>query len=115
MSRAVSLSAVADAERRKKEVLVYCSSFESLFSIIVKVFSLATSAMQVVIGDDLHAFIGNAKKQGSVPESYDVPAAHTPPFQGSHVNGYDRYQGGLQVLVWILDIILRPLRRCSAA
>jgi hypothetical protein len=65
MSRTVSLSAVADAERRKKEVLVYCSSFESLFSIIVKAFSSATSAMQVVIGDDLQAFIGNAKKQGS--------------------------------------------------
>jgi nitrogenase molybdenum-iron protein alpha/beta subunit len=86
MSRAVSLSAVADAERRKKEVLVYCSSFKSLFSIIVKIFSLATSAMQVVIGDDLQAFTGNAKKQGSAPGGCDVPASHTPA-EGSHVNG----------------------------
>jgi hypothetical protein len=71
----------------------------------------------ILIGNFRHAgghrrrpacFIGNAKKQGSVPESYDVPAAHTPAFQGSHVNG-DRYQGGLQVLVWILDIILDHL------
>jgi nitrogenase molybdenum-iron protein beta chain len=54
-----------------------------------KMIAVSTTCMAEVIGDDLQAFIGNAKKQGSVPEDYDVPAAHTPAFQGSHVNGYD--------------------------
>jgi Nitrogenase component 1 type Oxidoreductase len=113
MSRAVSLSAVADAERRKKEVPIYCSSFESLFSIIVKAFSSATSAMQVVIGDDLQAFIGNAKKQGSVPRSYDVPAAYTPAFQGSHVNGYDNMLDAILGHFWEGRERSHGLRRCA--
>ncbi len=45
-----------------------------------KMIAVSTTCMAEVIGDDLHAFIQNAKAKGSVPEDYDVPFAHTPAF-----------------------------------
>jgi nitrogenase molybdenum-iron protein beta chain len=62
--------------------------------------AVSTTCMAEVIGDDLHAFIGNAKEKGSVPKDFDVPFAHTPAFQGSHVNGYDNMLLGILTHFW---------------
>ena len=51
--------------------------------------AISTTCMAEVIGDDLNAFVGNAKKEGYVPEDYPTPYAHTPSFVGSHVTGWD--------------------------
>jgi nitrogenase molybdenum-iron protein beta chain len=48
-----------------------------------------TSCMPEVIGDDLTAFIKNARQKGHVPKDLPVPFANTPSFSGSHVTGYD--------------------------
>lgn len=53
------------------------------------VIAVSTTCMAEVIGDDLHAFIGNAKKDGFVDPAIPVPFAHTPSFIGSHVTGWD--------------------------
>jgi len=45
--------------------------------------------MAEVIGDDLQAFIANAKKDGFIDAAIPVPYAHTPSFIGSHVTGWD--------------------------
>ena len=60
-----------------------------------EVIAVSTTCMAEVIGDDLQAFIGKAKQQGAVPESLNVPYAHTPSFQGSHVEGYDNMLEGI--------------------
>ena len=65
-----------------------------------KMIAVSTTCMAEVIGDDLHAFIGNAKEKGSVPADFDVPFAHTPAFQGSHVNGYDNMLLGVLTHFW---------------
>lgn len=54
-----------------------------------KMIAICTTCMAEVIGDDLGAFIGNAKSEGSVPQDFPVPYAHTPSFIGSHITGYD--------------------------
>ncbi|MCL1074747.1 nitrogenase molybdenum-iron protein subunit beta [Shewanella dokdonensis] len=54
-----------------------------------EVIAVSTTCMAEVIGDDLNAFIGNAKKEGHLPESVPTPFAHTPSFVGSHVTGWD--------------------------
>ena len=54
-----------------------------------KMIAVFTSCMPEVIGDDLTAFIKNAKKKGVVPEDLPVPYANTPSFNGSHIHGYD--------------------------
>ncbi len=65
-----------------------------------KMIAVATSCIAEVIGDDLQAFIINAKKAGSVPEDFDVPFAHTPSFVGSHVQGYDNMMRGVLTHFW---------------
>ena len=65
-----------------------------------KMIAVSTTCMAEVIGDDLNAFIGNAKEKGSVPADFDVPFAHTPAFQGSHVNGYDNMLLGVLTHFW---------------
>ena len=57
--------------------------------------AVSTTCMAEVIGDDLNAFIGNARKAGHVPEDYPVPFAHTPSFVGSHVTGWDNMMEGI--------------------
>jgi nitrogenase molybdenum-iron protein beta chain len=52
--------------------------------------------MAEVIGDDLNAFIGNAKKEGSVEQEFPTPFAHTPSFVGSHTTGWDNMFEGIQ-------------------
>ncbi|MCV9877482.1 nitrogenase molybdenum-iron protein subunit beta [Brenneria izbisi] len=54
-----------------------------------EVIAVSTTCMAEVIGDDLQAFISNAKKDGFVDESTPVPYAHTPSFIGSHITGWD--------------------------
>ncbi|MFZ2225674.1 MAG: nitrogenase molybdenum-iron protein subunit beta, partial [Candidatus Deferrimicrobium sp.] len=42
-----------------------------------------------VIGDDLTAFVKNARNKGCLPQEYPAPYANTPSFSGSHIHGYD--------------------------
>jgi nitrogenase molybdenum-iron protein beta chain len=65
-----------------------------------KMIMVSTTCMAEVIGDDLHAFIQTAKQKGSVPETFDVPFAHTPAFVGSHVDGYDNMIKGVLEHFW---------------
>ena len=57
--------------------------------------AVSTTCMAEVIGDDLNAFITNAKKEGHVPEDFPVPFAHTPSFVGSHTTGWDNMFEGV--------------------
>ena len=57
--------------------------------------AVSTTCMAEVIGDDLNAFIGNAKKDGRVPDDFPTPFAHTPSFVGSHVTGWDNMMEGI--------------------
>jgi nitrogenase molybdenum-iron protein beta chain len=54
-----------------------------------KMIALCTTCMAEVIGDDLGAYVQTAKNEGSVPQEFPVPHAHTPSFVGSHITGYD--------------------------
>ena len=56
---------------------------------------MSTTCIAEVIGDDLNAFIGNARKEGHLPVDYPVPFAHTPSFVGSHVTGWDNMEEGI--------------------
>jgi len=60
-----------------------------------KVISLFTSCMAEVIGDDINAYLGNAKEQGAIPQELPVAMANTPSFKGSHITGYDNMLKGL--------------------
>ena len=60
-----------------------------------KMIAVSTTCMAEVIGDDLNAFIGNAKKDGRVPDDYPTPFAHTPSFVGSHTTGWDNMFEGI--------------------
>jgi len=57
--------------------------------------AVSTTCMAEVIGDDLNAFIGNAKKAGHVPDEFPTPFAHTPSFVGSHTTGWDNMFEGI--------------------
>jgi nitrogenase molybdenum-iron protein beta chain len=54
-----------------------------------KMVAVFTSCMPEIIGDDLSAFIKNARGKGLVPAEIPTPFANTPSFNGSHVHGYD--------------------------
>lgn len=54
-----------------------------------KMMAVSTTCMAEVIGDDLNAFINNAKNDGMIPKELPTPFAHTPSFVGSHVTGWD--------------------------
>ena len=60
-----------------------------------EVIAVSTTRMAEVIGDDLNAFIANAKKEGHVPQDLPVPFAHPPSFIGSHVTGWDNMMEGI--------------------
>ncbi|BCG60603.1 nitrogenase molybdenum-iron protein subunit beta [Paenibacillus sp. URB8-2] len=51
--------------------------------------AVCTTCMAEVIGDDLTAFIGNARQKGAIAEDFPVTYANTPSFIGSHITGYD--------------------------
>ena len=59
---------------------------------IVAMFS---SCMAEVIGDDMKAFVQNARGQGAIPEDFPIAIANTPSFKGSHINGFDNMLKGL--------------------
>ncbi len=65
-----------------------------------KMIAVSSTCMAEVIGDDLNAFIKNAKEKQSVPMDFDVPFAHTPAFVGSHVTGYDNVMKGILAHFW---------------
>ncbi|MRR57105.1 MAG: nitrogenase molybdenum-iron protein subunit beta [Deltaproteobacteria bacterium] len=54
-----------------------------------KMISIFTSCMPEIIGDDLTAFIKNARQKGFIPQDTLIPYANTPSFNGSHIHGYD--------------------------
>jgi nitrogenase molybdenum-iron protein beta chain len=54
-----------------------------------KMIAVFTSCMPEVIGDDLNAFIINARNGGHIPQDFPVPYANTPSFNGTHIHGYD--------------------------
>ena len=54
-----------------------------------KMIAVFTSCMPEIIGDDLTAFLKNARAKGLVPKDLPVPFANTPSFSGSHTTGYD--------------------------
>lgn len=54
-----------------------------------KMIAIFTSCMPEIIGDDLTAFIKNARLKGHLPKEVLAPFANTPSFNGSHVHGYD--------------------------
>ncbi len=58
--------------------------------------AVSTTCMAEVIGDDLNAFIGNAKSEGHIPQDLPTPFAHTPSFVGSHTTGWDNMFEGVQ-------------------
>ena len=60
-----------------------------------KMVAVSTTCMAEVIGDDLNAFITNAKQQGFLDPSIPAPYAHTPSFVGSHLNGWDAMLEGV--------------------
>ncbi|MEF2965426.1 nitrogenase molybdenum-iron protein subunit beta [Paenibacillus sp. M1] len=51
--------------------------------------AVSTTCMAEVIGDDLNAFIENARQEGAIGREVPVPYANTPSFVGSHITGYD--------------------------
>ncbi|HEX8960813.1 MAG TPA: nitrogenase molybdenum-iron protein subunit beta [Geobacteraceae bacterium] len=54
-----------------------------------KMMPIFTSCMPEIIGDDLTAFIKNARAKGCIPQDFPAPYANTPSFNGSHIHGYD--------------------------
>lgn len=57
--------------------------------------AVSTTCMAEVIGDDLNAYIKQAKDKELVPKDMPVPFAHTPSFVGSHLVGYDNMLKGI--------------------
>src|SRR5512144_307076 len=54
-----------------------------------KMLAVFTSCMPEIIGDDLVAFLKNARAKGHAPKDLPIPFANTPSFNGTHVTGYD--------------------------
>ncbi len=60
-----------------------------------KMIAVSTTCMAEVIGDDLNAFIKQARDKGIIPKDLPVPFAHTPSFVGSYITGYDNMLKGI--------------------
>ncbi|WP_340120757.1 nitrogenase molybdenum-iron protein subunit beta [Methylobacter svalbardensis] len=60
-----------------------------------EIIAVSTTCMAEVIGDDLNAFINNAKKAGHIEQEFPIPYAHTPSFVGSHTTGWDNMFEGM--------------------
>ena len=60
-----------------------------------KMLAVSTTCMAEVIGDDLNAYIKQAREKGTIPQDLPVPFAHTPSFVGSHLTGYDNMLKGI--------------------
>ncbi|WP_040951852.1 nitrogenase molybdenum-iron protein subunit beta [Gorillibacterium massiliense] len=57
--------------------------------------AMSTTCMAEVIGDDLQAFIRNARGEGAISQEFPVAYANTPSFIGSHITGYDAMMKGI--------------------
>jgi nitrogenase molybdenum-iron protein beta chain len=57
--------------------------------------AVSTTCMAEVIGDDLNAFLNNAKNEGHIETEFPTPFAHTPSFVGSHTTGWDNMWEGI--------------------
>ena len=57
--------------------------------------AVSTTCIAEVIGDDLNAFINNAKNEGHIAKDFPVPFAQTPSFVGSHITGWDNMEEGI--------------------
>ncbi len=60
-----------------------------------RMLAVSTTCMAEVIGDDLNAYIKQARDKGIIPKDMLVPFAHTPSFAGSYINGYDNMMKGI--------------------
>ncbi|MCL4457332.1 MAG: nitrogenase molybdenum-iron protein subunit beta [Nitrospirae bacterium] len=60
-----------------------------------KMIAVSTTCMAEVIGDDLNAYIKQARDKGIIPKDLPVPFAHTPSFVGSYITGYDNMLKGI--------------------
>lgn len=60
-----------------------------------KMMAVFTTCMAEVIGDDIKAYVDNARHQEAIPEDFPIALAHTPSFKGSHITGYDNMLKGL--------------------
>lgn len=60
-----------------------------------KAIAIFTSCMAEVIGDDINAYLNNARQQEAIPQDFPAAIAHTPSFKGSHILGYDNMLKGL--------------------
>ncbi|MDP2100215.1 MAG: nitrogenase molybdenum-iron protein subunit beta [Methylobacter sp.] len=60
-----------------------------------EIIAVSTTCMAEVIGDDLNAFINNAKNAGHIEQDFPTPYAHTPSFVGSHTTGWDNMFEGM--------------------
>ncbi len=60
-----------------------------------RMLAVCTTCMAEVIGDDLNAYIRQAKEKELIPRDLPVPFAHTPSFVGSHITGYDNMLKGI--------------------
>ena len=60
-----------------------------------RMLAVCTTCMAEVIGDDLNAYIRQAKDKNLIPRDLLVPFAHTPSFVGSHLTGYDSMMKGI--------------------
>jgi len=60
-----------------------------------KMIAVCTTCMAEVIGDDLNAYIRQARDKEIIPKDLPVPFAHTPSFVGSYTAGYDNMMKGI--------------------
>lgn len=65
-----------------------------------KMIAVCTTCLAEVIGDDLSAYLKNAREQGVIPMDFPVSLAHTPSFVGSHIVGYDSMLKGVLSNFW---------------
>jgi len=74
-----------------------------------KMITISTTCMAEVIGDDLSAFIANAKEKEAVPADFPTPFAHTPSFVGSHLTGFDNMIKGIFSYFWDREAQVTPV------
>ena len=78
-----------------------------------KLIAVSTTCIAEVIGDDLSAFIGQAREKGAIPEDFPVAFAHTPSFVGSHVVGYDLMVKGVLSCFWDKNAVRTPTAKIN--
>jgi nitrogenase molybdenum-iron protein beta chain len=59
------------------------------------IMAMFDSCMPEIIGDDMKAFVQNARNQEAIPEDFPIAIANTPSFVGTHINGFDNMLKGL--------------------